>query len=735
MWELFYIEYIIGTMGKKVGFTVDAGLIERLGYELVGRAETAVSELIKNAYDADATRVTVDFINTERPGGTIIIKDNGVGMSESQLLNGFMRISSADKVHNPVSVRFNRTKAGRKGIGRFATQRLGSKLIILTQTEESEQALKLDIYWDEYQMDREISDILFPLELVDKKEIEGTTLIIENVREAWSESAIRRVFRYVSELLQPDYLSDRSREGRTATRSDQYFEVCFYRTAGGERIAIADENRMIFDKALATIIGKVDDVGLGGIRIESDALKLQDDISITPGDGMEAYEHIRNVYFKVYYFIYNREEYYDGKISSLELKNINQIAEVASGVKLYRNGFRVLPYGEPTDDWLAIDRRWQGASGVNIPFANKNFFGFVEIVDTDGILYEETASREGLIDNIPFVELKNFLSTAFKAAHIRLSSAVLTPKKQRQERLSAQKNRTPLEIISNLKEKFNNSNRDNQEEERQEFNADLNELEDVVSASINEINMLRVLAGMGLTIGEFTHEISQFKPAVDGYLYSLAHLNLGDEANDILSKLQVNIDNFTAYTAYFNATVSQNVRRELAPINLKVVINQFLKTIGNDLKRNKIDIDKDFYGVDFYTTPMHISEWSSILFNLYTNAKKAIIRAKTKGNVRIVAGEEDNTIYVEFADNGDGVPEQNKERIFDAFFTTSTPAGFDASTEDQLIGTGIGLKIVKDIILSYKGSIGLIEPETDYKTCFRIEIPKVTNKEKEHYEL
>ena len=82
---------------KKVGFTVDAGLIQRLGYELVGRAETAVSELIKNSYDADATVVDVDFIDSNEIGGKLFISDNGAGMSESQLINGFMRISSTDK--------------------------------------------------------------------------------------------------------------------------------------------------------------------------------------------------------------------------------------------------------------------------------------------------------------------------------------------------------------------------------------------------------------------------------------------------------------------------------------------------------------------------------------------------------------------------------------------------------------------------------------------------------------
>ena len=130
---------------NNIGFTIDAGLIQRLGFELVGRAETAVSELIKNSYDADATVVEVDFINTDDTGGVLIIKDNGLGMTKAQLIDGFLRISSTDKVHNPISSKYHRRKAGRKGIGRFSTQRLGSRLTVITQTKDNSFALKLTI--------------------------------------------------------------------------------------------------------------------------------------------------------------------------------------------------------------------------------------------------------------------------------------------------------------------------------------------------------------------------------------------------------------------------------------------------------------------------------------------------------------------------------------------------------------------------------------------------------------
>lgn len=141
---------------KEIGFTVDAGLIDRLGRELVGRAETAVSELVKNSYDADATEVKVTFIDSDIIGGSLVIEDNGVGMNEFQLEQGFMRISSTDKVHHPVSEKYGRTKAGKKGIGRFATQRLGSRLTIISQTKESDSAIRIVIKWDKYKINNSL---------------------------------------------------------------------------------------------------------------------------------------------------------------------------------------------------------------------------------------------------------------------------------------------------------------------------------------------------------------------------------------------------------------------------------------------------------------------------------------------------------------------------------------------------------------------------------------------------
>ena len=124
---------------ETVRFFADAGLIRRLGYELVSRQETAVSELVKNAYDANATIVDLIFNDTDKPGGTLEIRDNGTGMTREDLVEGFMRLSSTSKVREPISPLYKRYRAGRKGIGRFAAQRLGERLTITTYDERRSQ--------------------------------------------------------------------------------------------------------------------------------------------------------------------------------------------------------------------------------------------------------------------------------------------------------------------------------------------------------------------------------------------------------------------------------------------------------------------------------------------------------------------------------------------------------------------------------------------------------------------
>ncbi len=121
---------------------------------------------------------------------------------------------------------------------------------------------------------------------------------------------------------------------------------------------------------------------------------------------------------------------------------------------------------------------------------------------------------------------------------------------------------------------------------------------------------------------------------------------------------------------------------------------------------------------------MHEAELISVLYNLYTNARKAIIKKNQPGSILITAGIEGKNAYICFQDNGIGVPEENRERIFDAFFTTSTPASFSADEKAKLTGTGLGLKIVRDILMTRGGKIYLSTPDSGFITNFKIVLPR-----------
>lgn len=718
----------------EVGFSIDAGLIQRLGYELVGRAETAVSELIKNSYDADATVVDVDFVNTSVSGGTLVISDNGLGMTKQQLINGFMRISSTDKLHNPTSTRFHRTKAGKKGIGRFAAQRLGERLIIITQTKESTNAIRIEIDWNEYSIDKDLTSITFPIETVQKEKTEGTIIEIRGLREKWTEAAIKRIYRYVLDLFQPDYLSERSKTDNLAVQNEESFKVNFNCVSENGKQAFLNDQISVFDKALAVFEGYIDNNHCGIVSIKSESLGINDILEILHTEEEKCFPALSDVYFKIHYFIYERPQYYGDRISGPDLKKIQELSKTASGVRLYRNGFRVLPYGEPKDDWTNIDKRWSTESGkTNIPLNNQNLFGFVEIIDPTGNTFEETASREGLIENDAFNQLSEFINKSLVAVRGRIAEKIKVFKEKQNNddytQDSNKKEQTTQEMFDKLKNILDNKSDQNTENQKEEQYTESDKKEGLeiirkLENLIEEAGMLRVLAGLGLTIGEFTHEMKQFHSSVYGHIKRLNQLSLNDEAQNQINEIKIDFDNLFGYTDYFGITISQNTNRKKSPIDLLAVLDRFQKTIENDLAKNKIDFKVEAYDFDAITVPMHSSEWNSILYNLYTNSRKAIKRANVIGKILVEVGVEEDMVFLNFIDNGDGIPKENESRVFNAFFSTSTPASFDAPNEEQLIGTGLGLKIVKDIIISYKGNISVVLSPNGYSTNFKITIPK-----------
>lgn len=716
---------------ERVRFLVDASHISRLGLELVARQETAVAELVKNGYDADATEVRLLFENVGQSGGCLEVFDNGVGMTQDELVDGFMRLSTPSKVERPTSEVFQRQRAGRKGIGRFAAQRIGTKLTVTTQTRTSPCALRVLIDWKRFERNLDLSSISARVQKINRMEVDGTILLIEELREAWTQAQIRRAYRYVSELLQPFPLLI----SKESTRSDPGFKAVFLQNNGNGPVIIADEQRSIYQHAIAVIEGGVDSEGKGSWSVASERLLLDEQESIGPSrelkksnDG-DLYSELRDIQFKAYYFIQEA-----GLIPNGDRGSVSEILRNRGGIRLYRNGFRVLPYGEPFNDWLRLDaasrsRRVLSATG------NSAFLGFVEIHDPDGEQFEETSSREGLVENESFRELQDYVLRSLIAAIRRVESARGRGRKSRS--VSAPKPEVePAAVvaeISRLLDEVEYNSRDGDAigaETVDRIREGIAELGSLSISLLEERAMLRVLASLGLTIGEFTHEVRISLGASMLQTRELSGRFAGQEEVQLINELDGQLRILSNYVQYFDQTIVANSHRGLQIEEVRDVLNSFEKIIKPSLDREDVNLVREVRGHGLFVTPMHPSEWSSILLNLFTNSLKAMRRARRKGRLLINVRGEPNSIVIYFSDNGDGIPFPNRERVFEPFFTTSSPPGpMSTSDVDQLTGTGLGLKIVRDVVEARGGEINVIDAPEGFSTCLRIALPRAKESE------
>jgi hypothetical protein len=184
---------------------------------------------------------------------------------------------------------------------------------------------------------------------------------------------------------------------------DPGFKVSFFKKTKGKIEPIADENLMVFSYAAAIIEGYVDKKGNGIYSVGSNKIAINKiaKLGLDRNDKLP-WKFIRNIHFKAYYFIYHTDF-----IPAQQRTTIQELAEEIGGIRLYNNGFRVLPYGEPFVDWLKLDQSVR--KRVILPaHGNNSFFGFVEVTPESGLL-EETSSREGLQENGAFIELQNFV--------------------------------------------------------------------------------------------------------------------------------------------------------------------------------------------------------------------------------------------------------------------------------------------------------------------------------------
>jgi signal transduction histidine kinase len=700
-------------------FGVDARHIRQLGRELVADKVTALAELIKNAYDADATEVVLTFVRADRIGGTLEVVDNGSGMSLADIERRWMRISTDAKERETRSTRFNRVRAGRKGIGRFAAESLGSRLVLRTKFRGATERVVMTFAWNEdFPAGRELSEVAnaYVLEPAPPEE-HGTTLAIEALHDAWSDAALERVQRAVL-LLQPPFpVSPDS----AVPQADPGFRVVVRTRPPREQAAERPALRDFFSSATAEIAGTVDGGGnaawsIKGERFKLDASRPLDRRVLSTG----------SLTFRAHYFIYRRD-----MLGSIAVRQAQDMANRYGGIRIYRDGMRIPPYGDAGNDWLELDALSRRRT-ILIPLANSNFFGVVSISRDENVLLVDTASREGVVENEAFDDLRTFVRDGLIWGAQQVAAA--RPKKKRKGRVAADapQSREALvenafenvlaaasskgqtlgpEIVSVLREAIASAH-----------DADAAERE-IRNELLGEIELLRVLAALGTSIALFSHEVRGAVNRATGALSDIAELDTHGKNGDhteLLEEARDAIEQLAALGAFIDLYMSQTRRRERRPQPVHDVVRQFVDAFGRTFHRRNIAITWKVEPASLRTAPMTRSELDAILFNFLTNAVKAMdYEGHIERRIQIEGRRENKSAVIRFEDTGVGIDPNVADRLFDPFVTTSQPGDSELG-----IGTGLGLKIVADIAEAYEGAVAVAPPSDGFRTCFVLTLPR-----------
>ncbi len=713
-----------------VRFSVDARHIHRLGFELVGKQETALSELIKNAYDADAIQITIDFKEYHQAGGGLIVDDNGSGMTEQVIRDAWMRLSTSDKKNNPISSRFGRSRAGRKGIGRFAVERLGERLILETNVAGEIYGHRVHFDWDQhFQHGRSLTHIANPIERFAKPPEEaGTRLIIERLRDKWTEKTLERVWKSVL-LLQPPFKPPaRSRavsDDISSYEPDPGFQVVINGHHGDEIAQELSLEKTFLEHRVALIRGRIDNEGNGSFAVQSKKLGFEDTSKID-----QKFSLIGKLEFEASYFIYK-----PSLISGFSLRKAEEMGAKYGGFRIYRDGFRVMPYGEPHDDWLKLAYD-SARRSLLIPASNSNFFGQIELTSLENSLFEETISREGLIENEAYEELHSFVRICLEDAAKRIAAHRGRKQKAGQKDFEP-KERKPSEILQEAIDDFEEETGaliTDEQAEKEKARETLTRAMEVTQRFEEEAEtkekkhiryeeMLRILASLGISISIFGHEVSGGLTRVTDTFNKLAASFEPRQTaghGEFLSEMKEGLGRLYDLAAYINAQVDNAGSRNKSEIPLYGRIKKFADQFAGYLKTRGIKLSFTVEPPFLRTAPMHQSEIDSVLFNFLTNSVKAIERAKSDQLViSIKAGCKDGYAVITFQDTGTGVPGNIAEYIFDAFYTTTQ------YHEDEIVGpgSGLGLKIVSDIASANGGFVRIEKPEAGFTCRFDFGVP------------
>lgn len=728
-------EQLSAAKNETTFFKADSALLRELGERLVGKPYIALAELIKNAYDADATRCVITLTESK-----IEVSDDGHGMAENDFLDYWMTVGTRHKQQSEQSRKLKRRVTGSKGVGRLSAQFLAHRMQLLSTAEGSSKRLHAFVDWEsaietgsltkaeaQYRLE---GNVLGTYPAGSKH---GTSVILHDLKQVWTRDEVTELGRQIWMLNSPIYLfgSNRRRRGE---QSD--FRIVFKTDLPGVDEAFETQLTQALENYQAIIRGRIQREG--GKNVSSVTVQFGDDIY---SEEFECPSFLREADWEIR--IYNLAGRQAGGVSVVDMR---EYFERYGGVTVFDKGFR-LPYYGAENDWLELEydhshRRNRSkllpdhlhvARALNDLPTQGRIFGVVNVNTSrenelaedrrknSGEFLKIQVSRDRLVANKAFSALKDAVRQSIdyyatlKRKRVANEIEIVRPSERPESKL-----RRLRKLVDDALATYPN------DETIASIEAEL----DDVDASLERVResdeasrvILGPLASAGMAALAIEHETRKEMKGVRSKLNKLRRIakkNELPELSDTATELSNWVDRLEATRNIFLPMMDAEDREKIEALECEGVVRTVVANIRPLL--GNVEVSFDFRG-SLYFPPAAYSEWSAILQNVILNAANATLdRDDPRIEVQTVLHNKYGLLYV--SDNGVGIG-NNADEYFKPFARKSTIS--PERRELGMGGTGLGLTIVEMIAENRNCDVAFVEPDdptwsTTFELSWRVE--------------
>jgi signal transduction histidine kinase len=708
-------------LNEQIPFRIHPRVFAALGEDLVTNDVVAVLELVKNSYDAFATRVDVEFRKHERLGPYLEIKDDGTGMDRKTIEDAWCVVATPYRQDHPLATRGKKSRraAGEKGLGRLSAARLGTKLRMLTKSA-AEPCWSVRVNWSSLSAEKTLDKCFVTCKRFSGAlpfEVTGTRVRIFDLHADWQDEQIDDLEDNLSRLLSPfskveDFAihlaaPDSAREVLTTEiRAPEFLNHPPYAIRGHVDAKGNVKARYEFNPIQST--RRPRDCS---IKIEWPEIRKQSELARKFKDEPP---ECGPVEFEIRAWDIGTDDTREiAEHFDIAKGNVRRAIRAHKGISVYRDGILVLPKSDEHRDWLGLDLR--RISRIGSRLSTSQIVGYVSISADANRKIDDTSDREGLARNPAVLAFQEILRSIVSALEAQRDEDRLKPSDQvkLQALLEGVSGEEVVQEVSAIVEDGGTASE--ALVRVRDFSAKLEAVREALKARFVFYSRL---ATVGTIAEMLVHEIRNRTTAIGRFLRSARKRGWGTEESaelqEQLTLAEDSVQSLEKLADTFAPLASRGFRRGRRDSIIEQSISRCLSLLDGDVKKEKVKIE----GVPETHTQVAVDpgELDTILLNLFSNALYWISRGDGRRILDVATRKVQNgqRIRVMISDSGPGVSEADAEKIF-LPGVTRKPGGI-----------GMGLTVAAELVSEYGGRLAVVQPGKLGGATFTFDLPLKT---------